>query len=144
MNQRKSYMVLCECCELDVPERHASALVNAERTVHGWRCRVCNGHQRDAMKKAQDHAAELRVRLGETVNELHATRGLAEDSRNKMKAAFQSRDAVLHQFARLARYHRATEHGCICGKRNCETLAVVDADWINDRIAALLRQDQAG
>jgi hypothetical protein len=59
-------------------------------------------------------------------------------------AAFGSRDAVLRQFRRLARYRRATEHGCICGKRNCETLEVVDIDWINDRIVALLRQEQAG
>jgi hypothetical protein len=144
MSPRNSYTIVCECCDLDVPERLASALVNADQVVDGWRCGMCDDHQGDAMRKAQDHAAELRLRWRMTVEELHGTQGLAEDCRAKMKAAFRARDAVLRQFERLARYHRATDDGCICGKRNCETLAVVDADWINDRIAALLRQDQAG
>lgn len=59
-----------------------------------------------------------------------------------MKAAFRFRDAVLHEFHRLSRHHRAIENGCICGKRYCESLAVIDADWINDRIALILDQDQ--
>jgi hypothetical protein len=61
-----------------------------------------------------------------------------------MNAAFRARDAVLRQFERLTRHHRAMEHGCVCGKRNCETLVVVDADWINDRIALMVDQDRAG
>ena len=144
MSQRNSYTVVCECCDLDVPERHASALVSAEHDVQVWRCPMCEFHQGNAMRKAQDHAAEMRLRLRVTVEELRATQVLAEDCRDKMQSAFRSRDAVLRQFDRLARYHRATDDGCICGKRNCETLAVVDTDWINDRIAALFRQDQAG
>jgi hypothetical protein len=144
MSPRNSYTVVCDCCDLDVPERLASAIVDAGQVVHGWRCRMCNDHQGNAMRTAQDHAAELRLQLRVTVEELLATQGLAEDCRDKMQAACRARDAVLRQFERLTRYHRATEHGCICGKRNCETLAVVDADWVNDRIAALLRQDQAG
>jgi hypothetical protein len=144
MNHRNSYTVVCECCDLDVPERLASALVDADRVVRGWRCRMCDFHQRNAVQRAHDHEAELRLRLGQTVEELHATRVLAEDCRDKMRAAFVARDAVLRQFERLTRYHRATEHGCICGKHNCETLAVVDADWINDRIAAMVRQDRVG
>jgi hypothetical protein len=144
MSQPNSYTVVCSCCDLDVPERLASAVVDADQLMRGWRCRVCDGHRGNALKKAQDHEAELRARWGETVDELHATQGLAEDCRNKMKAAFRSRDAVLRQFEQLARHHRAMEHGCVCGKRNCETLAVVDADWINDRIALMVDQDRAG
>jgi hypothetical protein len=143
-SQRNSYTVVCACCDLDLPERQASALVNADGITRGWRCGVCNGHQGNPLKTAREHEAELRTRMGETVDELHDTRGLAEDCLNKMKAAFRSRDAVLRQFERLSRHHRAIEHGCICGKRNCETLAVIDADWINDRIALMLEQDQAG
>jgi hypothetical protein len=142
MSQRNSYTVVRACCDLDVPERLASTLVDADGLIRGWRCQECDAHRGSALKKAQDHEAELRARLGETVDELHDTRGLADDYRNKMKAAFRSRDAVLRQFERLTRHHRAIENGCICGKRNCETLAVVDADWINDRIALMLEQDQ--
>jgi|KBSSwiStaDraftv2_1062776.scaffolds.fasta_scaffold25197_2 hypothetical protein len=144
ISQRNSYTVVCDCCDLGVPERLAAPVVGADDAQHGWRCRVCCGHQRNALKRAEEHAAELRIRLSETVDELRATQGVAEDCRSKMRAAFWSRDAVLRQFERLARFHRATEFGCICGKRNCETLAVVDADWINDRIAAMGRQDRVG
>jgi hypothetical protein len=38
-------------------------------------------------------------------------------------------------------YHRETGHGCICGKRNCEILAIVDADWINDHIRRMHERD---
>jgi hypothetical protein len=144
MNHRNSYTVVCDCCDLDVPERLAATLVDADQVVRGFRCRVCDFHHRNPMQMARDHEAELRRRLAETVGELHATQAVAEDCRDKMKAASLARDAVLRQFQRLTRVHRATEHGCICGKRNCETLAVVDADWINDRIAAMVRQDRAG
>jgi hypothetical protein len=144
MSQPNSYTVVCACCDLDVPERLASELVSPDGLIRGWRCQECNAHRGNALTKAQDHEAELRARLHETVDELHDTQGLAEDCRQKMKAAFRSRDAVLRQFDRLARHHRAIENGCICGKRNCETLAVVDADWINDRIALMLEQDRAG
>jgi hypothetical protein len=144
MSQRNSYTVVCECCDLDVPERHATALVSNDHDVQVWRCPMCEFHQGNAIRTAQDHAAEMRLRLRVTVEELRATQVLAEDCRDKMQSAFRSRDAVLRQFDRLARYHRATDDGCICGKRNCETLAVVDADWINDRIAALFRQDLTG
>jgi hypothetical protein len=140
-SQRNSYTAVCACCDLDVPERIASARVDADGIIRGWRCQACAAHRGNALKKAQDHEAELRARLAETVDELNDTRGLAEDCLNKMRAAFRSRDAVLRQFERLARHHRAIEGGCICGKRNCETLAVVDADWINDRIALMLEQD---
>jgi hypothetical protein len=80
------------------------------------------------------------MRWGETLDELDATQGLADDYRDKMKAALRSRDAVLRQFERLARFHGATDRdGCICGKHKCETLAIIDADWISDRIAAMHR-----
>jgi hypothetical protein len=36
-----------------------------------------------------------------------------------------SRDGVLRQFEKLARYHRATDHWCICGEYTCETLPIV-------------------
>lgn len=136
--------VACECCDLDVPERLASAVVNGRGLVRGWRCRTCNGHQDDALKKARDHEGEVRARWQETVDELHATQDQADDYRDKMLSAFRSRDAVLRQIEKLERYHRPTEDGCICGKGNCETLTVIDADWINDRIATMHRLNKTG
>lgn len=92
---------------------------------------------------AQDHEDDVRIRWGETVDALHAAQDRADEYRQKMKAAYRSQDAVLREFEKLSRYHCAASHGCICGKRNCETLAIVDADWINDRIAAM-HKHQAG
>lgn len=136
--------VVCDCCDLDVPERLALPVVNAHMLVREWRCRKCNDHQGNALLAAQDHEEEVRTRWDETVDELHATEGLVDDYRDKMRAAFRARDAVLKQFEKLEHYHGATPHGCICGKRNCETLAIVDADWINDRIAAMHRHNRSG
>lgn len=129
--------VVCECCDLDVPERLVSSVVNAYGLVRGWRCRMCNEHQGDKLKMAQDHEDEVRVRWGRTVDALHAALDNADSYREKMKAAYRSRDLVLKQFEDLSRYHRASTHGCICGKRNCETLSIIDSDWINRRISSM-------
>ena len=98
---------------------------------------MCNEHQGDALKMAQDHENEVRIRWGQTVDELHVALDGADDFKERMLAAFKSRDAVLRRFEQLARHHRATDHGCSCGKRNCETLSIVDDDWINDHIGRM-------
>lgn len=89
------------------------------------------------MRTAQEHEYEVRVRWGETVDELHTALDRADDYRKKMLAAFKSRDNMLRQFEKLGRHHCETGHGCTCGKRKCEVLAIVDADWINDHINRL-------
>ncbi|CAA0134639.1 Uncharacterised protein [Mycolicibacterium vanbaalenii] len=90
---------------------------------------------------AQDHEYEVRVRWGETADELNDALDLADDYRAKMHAAYRSRDNILRQFDKLYRYHRETENGCACGKTKCETLAVINADWISDLIARVHERD---
>jgi len=138
--------VKCDCCELANPEHLSSPDWNAAGLIRGWRCGMCNDqhHQGDPLKMARDHEYECRARLRETTDELYAALDQADDYRDKMKAACMARDYVLREFEKLARYHRGTDFGCICGKRNCETLAIVDVDWINDRIATMHRLDQTG
>jgi hypothetical protein len=92
---------------------------------------------------AKDHEDEVRVRWGESVDELHAALDRADHYKQRMLAAFKSRDGILRQFEKLARYHQATDHGCICGKPKCETLSIVDADWINDHIGRMHNRDEA-
>ncbi len=133
--------VICECCELSVPRRLASPDCNAYALVRGWICRQCNEHRADPLRKAQEHEEEVRVRWGETADELNTALDRADDYKEKMLAAFRSRDSILRQFEKLERYHRETGHGCICGKRNCEILAIVDADWINDHIRRMHERD---
>jgi hypothetical protein len=139
MTEAEPHSVVCDCCDLDFPVWMASDEPGADDHSRGWCCAACYDHQRDELAMARDHEDELRVRHDRALVDLDAETYRADDYREKMLAAFRSRDHVLKQFERLARYHRATDYGCICGKRNCETLAVVDADWINDRIAAMYR-----
>ncbi|WP_286199188.1 hypothetical protein ACRDU6_13035 [Mycolicibacterium sp. ELW1] len=71
------------------------------------------------------------------MDELNEALDRADEYREKMLAAFRSRDSILKQFEKLSRYHHATDHGCICGKSECKTLPLVDADWINEYIARM-------
>ena len=139
MTKAEPITVVCDCCDLDFPEWLASDERDVDDLALGWCCPTCSEHRADELAAARDHEDELRIRHDRALDHLDAETYRADDYRRKMLAAFRSRDNVLKQFERLARYHRATDHGCICGKRNCETLAVVDTDWINDRIAAMYR-----
>ncbi|WP_238328802.1 hypothetical protein [Mycobacterium avium] len=98
--------VICECCELSVPRRLASPDCNAYGLVRGWICRQCNEHRADPLRKAQEHEEEVRVRWGETADELNAALDRADRYKEKMLAAFRSRDNILHQFEKLERYPR--------------------------------------
>lgn len=140
MDQPKSNTVVCQCCELEWPERLATAIRNAHLLIRGWRCRMCNEHQGDALKMAHDHENEVRIRWGDAVDKMHAALNDADRSKAQMLAAFRSRDRILEQFDKLGRYHRATGDGCLCGERNCAELAIIDADWISNRIAGMYRR----
>lgn len=96
---------------------------------------MCNEHQGDPLRKAQEHEAEVRMRWHETVDYWHAAEDRADDYRDKMKHAYRAHDRVLEAIEKLQRYHGYTGHGCICGKGKCETLAIIEADWIQDRIS---------
>jgi hypothetical protein len=135
MEQPKANTVVCECCELKWPERLASAVRDGHLLIRGWRCRMCSAHQGDPLTTARDHEKEIRARWGKTVDDLRSASAAADRYKTDMLAAFSSRDRILEQFDRLRRYHRPTEHGCICGERNCKELSIIEADWINDRIA---------
>ncbi|HPY25826.1 MAG TPA: hypothetical protein PLK19_16080 [Mycobacterium sp.] len=87
--------VECECCELRVPRRLASSNCNAYGLVRGWICRQCNEHRADPLRKAQEHEEEVRVRWGETADELNTALDRADDYKEKMLAAFRSRDNIL-------------------------------------------------
>jgi hypothetical protein len=71
--------VICECCELSVPSRLASPDCNAFGLVRGWICRQCNDHRADPQRKAQEHEEEVRVRWGETADELNDALDRADD-----------------------------------------------------------------
>lgn len=133
--------VVCDCCGLDTARKLASPIVNPFELVRGWRCRMCNEHQGQPLKMALDHENEVRMRWDDTVTLWHAAEDRADDYKEKMLAAFRSRDRILEQFEKLSHHHHWTGDGCICGKAKCETLAIIGADWINDHIERMHRRD---
>ena len=100
MNPVEPATVPCQCCELDVSQKLSSPILNAYGLERGWRCRMCNEHQGNALKKAQDHEYEVRVRWGETVDKLYAAEDRADSYKEKMRAAFRSRDKVVNSLKR--------------------------------------------
>jgi hypothetical protein len=145
MDPQKPNTVICDCCDLDVPERLTSAVRDAQLLIRGARCRKCNEHQGNPLKMAQDHEDEVRIRWGQTCDELQATEDRASDYKERMLGALKSRDGVVRLFEKLGRYHRATDDdGCICGKHNCETLRIIDDDWVNGHIDRMVRRDASG
>ena len=140
MDQLKPHTVACQCCELEWPERLTSAVRNAHLLIRGWRCRMCDEHQGDEIKKAHDHENEVRIRWGNAVDALHTAQDAADRYKARTLAALRSRDQILEQFGKLARYHRPTDYGCICGKRNCEELSIIDAEWITDHIVRMYKR----
>jgi hypothetical protein len=136
--------VICNCCDLSVPKRLASAIRNPYELVRGWRCRMCNEHQGDPVRMARDHEEEVRIRWGETVDELHAALNRADNYKVRMVAALKSRDDVVKAFEKLRRYHQSTGRGCVCGNRNCETLAVIDSNYVYDHIERMIRREESG
>jgi hypothetical protein len=128
--------VVCDCCGLDTPRKLGSPITVTGLT-RGWRCRMCNEHQGQELKKAQDHENEVRMRWDETVDLWHAAEDRADDYRSMMLSAFKSRDSVLKQFDRLSDFHHETKRGCSCGKERCPELALISADWINDLITRM-------
>lgn len=133
--------VVCDCCDLNWPRKLSSPVVNAFGLDRGSRCRMCNEHQGKPLQMAQDHEDEVRVRWDRTVDDWHAAEDRADNYREKMLAAFKSRDNIVRQFEKLSRYHRPTDHGCICGKGDCETLRIIDAEWIVGHIARMHERD---
>lgn len=101
---------------------------------------MCNEHQGQQLKMAQDHEDEVRKRWGETVDLWHAAEDRADTYKEKMLAAFRSRESVLRQFDRLTDFHHAIPHGCSCGEEDCAELDVIGADWITDLISRMNRR----
>jgi len=117
--------------------RKLASPITVTGLTRGWRCRMCNEHQGQPLKMAQDHENEVRMRWDETVDLWHAAEDRAHNYKKKMLAAFRARDSVLAQFERLSDFHHATRRGCSCGDEDCPELEVIGTDWINDLISRM-------
>lgn len=124
----------CECCQLDHPNTLRPSMF--EEYVPPIRCRMCNGHHGNALRRAEDHEAQLRLRLRLAMKSAREAHTRADGMMQRMKSAFASRDRTLRIVDRVMNLHEADRSGgCLCGIRNCPTLRVVSDDWILNRLA---------
>ncbi|TQM44103.1 hypothetical protein [Pseudonocardia cypriaca] len=145
---------VCLCCGLFYPiQRPVSP--NVEHRMHQSntvpkRCSRCAPHRGDdaetRIRIAEDHArwywefaeqkdAETKAALAQ-VDEIKVQMG---DTRDRMIAAFRSRDAYIRVLADVAKQHQPTRNGCSCRRRDCETFPITDQPWVRRKISELER-----
>jgi hypothetical protein len=132
---------ICECCQLE----HRNTVrppTTFDEYVPPTRCATCNEHQGKPEQRAEDHEKELHRRLKVAVDAAYDERRRAEDMKQRMKAAFASRDRASRLVERVLDLHESDgSGGCLCGLRKRPTLRVVSDGWILDRIADMHERD---
>ncbi len=150
---------VCECCGLwyPVPQPVASDI---ETRMHRsqtnrvpTRCARCSHHQGDdaetVVRRAYEHELvywEQYKRAADATRTMRAEVERAEvrasDYRDRMFAAFRSRDHGIRLLRRIGDLHEPLRGGCSCGKKpDCETSRVIDGPWVQDRLRELARRE---
>ncbi|WP_155859407.1 hypothetical protein [Cellulomonas sp. KRMCY2] len=58
--------------------------------------------------------------------------------REKMHAAYGSREVAVRRLRALSRLHEPLGNGvCLCKKRGCESLVILDTPWVRDMVSKL-------
>lgn len=151
---------VCECCGLFYEiQRPVSA--NIEARMHQpntppKRCARCAPHRQaddDAslVLLANDHMqwywefAELKdAEAKSAAAEVDEIRVQIGDARERMIAAFRSRDNYIRALARISDEHEPVRGGCSCRRHDCPTLALVDQPWIRSRVNDLRSEEDGG
>jgi hypothetical protein len=71
------------------------------------------------------------------VAEVQEADGAVSEYRDRVRSAYQSRDAATEVLAKIADLHVPTGRGCSCLRRDCETMPIVNRNWVRDRIRDL-------
>lgn len=150
---------VCECCGLPCKNTRPVSS-NIEARMHQpntppKRCARCGLHRdldaQSLIRRAEEHSqwywefaeakdAEAKASAAE-VDEIRVRIG---DARDRMKAAFRSRDNYVRALARIADQHEPVRGGCSCRRRDCPTLALVDEPWIRSRVNEIRREENQG
>lgn len=117
----------CTCCRFMFAGRF-----NADDARTGV-CAECVDHapvdgeaaERRA-ERAERHEVMLRQRLEALGRTAAKNREKAEDARERIGSALDSRDGYRGLLIDVAREHAETLQGCSCGARNCRTLALIE------------------
>jgi hypothetical protein len=150
---------VCECCGLwyplpPPPAGDVETRMHQARTYRvPTRCRRCAPHRGDdadtVIGMANDHAQWYWEEYKRAVAATRQARAdveraevRASDHRDRMFAAFRSRDHAVRQLRRVGDLHEAVRGGCSCGKKpDCRTAQIVDAPWVQDRLRELERRE---
>jgi hypothetical protein len=124
----------CECCEL----KHLNTLGASmwEEYTAPTLCKTCIEHWGKPFETAKDHAAEYRRRMEFAINAAHKADANAGAQKAEAQRAFNSRERAIEALDAVSTYHHRRENGsgCVCGKHNCPTLAVLSEPWVADRL----------
>ncbi len=133
----RTFIGTCECCQL--PQRLAWAASDENGRAPVDQCEVCRGHQGETLgaraQRAEEHLPMHHEREA-------AARAAAEDYKERMHAAFRSREHSVRLLRRLRDLHEPHGQGCSCGiKRDCKSLDLVEASWVREQVAQLNRRE---
>jgi hypothetical protein len=126
----------CICCELK--QRLPDRIGETERDRI---CSTCRTHPgpRLALKRAQDHEALLRDRIGAADGYARRAEVQVNKFRERTASALESRDRAVQVLRDLSVLHTLRPgDGCTCGRTGqCETANRLNARWVQDRINRL-------
>lgn len=127
--------ITCACCQL--PQRVRDYDGEDPATL----CGTCVEHRgaddRKRRRRSEDHEAMYWTRCQEARAAAMMLEARVSEYRQKLAAAFDSRDQAIRVLRRVTGQHEPTRGGCSCGKRNCPTLELVDSAWVRERIEQL-------
>lgn len=132
---RRTRMIHCVCCGLD-----QNASVDEEEHGPVLSCVRCDSHGGDtieafAMREA-DHAAMFKHALVDAQDDTILARGERDFYREKMKAAYSSRELLVQVLSQIDDVHHIRGTRCACGRRGCRVVALLS----DSRVARLIRR----
>jgi hypothetical protein len=149
---------VCECCGLWYPiQRPLSADIEArmhQSNKNPTRCARCAPHRQtdDAalVLRAEDHARWYWEQYHKAVDaardarrEMEELQAKAGDARDRMIAAYKSRDHGTRLLRWIGLLHEPAQRGCSCGKRpDCDTAKIIDQGWVQERVRDLDRREE--
>jgi hypothetical protein len=137
--------ITCTCCGLLYNPPVAVFFV--EREESRVMCRPCYEHrgadERMRNRRHEEHADLFWKRYRSAVQFARDAGDELKAGREKMFAAFGSRDHAVRLLHKIGELHEPTPRGCSCGKRSdCETAKIIDHGWVQDRIRDLERREE--
>jgi hypothetical protein len=124
----------CECCKLEY--LNTLAPVAWEDYTPPALCKECIEHWGKPLETAKDHAWKYHERMEVATNAAYKAHDEAAAQKAEAQRAFNSRERAIGALEAISTYHHRRDNGsgCVCGKHNCSTLAVLSDPWVAERL----------